>query len=83
MSLLSIYSLTAVLYALFFIVIPSLIVLEVNHYWRDDIMIIGLALFSFVIWVHSHEDIEELVSSDNTKKETTDAVELAGAEVIK
>ncbi len=82
-SLLSICSLTVVLYALFFIAIPSSIVWEVKPYWRDDIMIIGLALFSFILFGHSHEDSEELVSSDNTRTETADAVKLADEEVIK
>lgn len=82
-SLLSICSLTVVLYALFFMAIPSLIAWEVKPYWRDDILIIGLALFSFILFGHSHEDNKEVVSSDNTKIETVDAVKLADAEVIK
>jgi hypothetical protein len=82
-SLLSICSLTVVLYTLFFIVIPSSIVWEVKPYWRDDIMIIGLTLFSFILFRHSHEDSEVVISSDNTKIETADAIELADAEVTK
>lgn len=82
-SLLSICSLTVFLYALFFIAIPSLITWEVKPYWRDDIIIIGLALFTFILFGHSHEDSEEVVSSDNIKIETTDAVKLAGVEVTK
>lgn len=82
-SLLSICSLTVALYALFFIAIPSLIAWEVKPYWRDDILIIGLTLFSLILIGHSHGDSEWEVSSDNTKKETADTVKLADVEVIK
>ncbi|MFT5294917.1 MAG: hypothetical protein ACI9YH_000927 [Colwellia sp.] len=85
-SLLSICSLTVVLYALFFIAIPSLIAWEVKPYWRDDILIISLALFSFILFGHSHEESEASTSlndSENTKVETVDAVKFADAEVIK
>ena len=85
-SLLSICSLTVVLYALFLIAIPTSIVLKVNPYWQDDIIIIGLAIFSFVIFGHSHEENDESVSlgdSENTKIKTVDAVKLADAEVTK
>ena len=82
-SLLSICSLTVVLYALLFIAIPSSIAWDIKPYWRDDIMIIGLTLFAFILFGHSHEGSEESVSSDNTKIETTDAVKLADAEVVK
>jgi hypothetical protein len=46
-------------------------------------MIIGLALFSFILLGHSHEGSEERVTSDKTKIETVDVVKLADAEVIK
>jgi hypothetical protein len=85
-SLLSICSLTVVLYALLFIAIPTLIVWEVKPYWRDDILIISLAFFSFIIWGHSHKSSEENASLnelDNKKIETVDAVKLADTEGMK
>ncbi|MGB2742818.1 MAG: hypothetical protein WBC60_19920 [Cognaticolwellia sp.] len=54
--LLSIYSLTTVLYASFFIITPILVVAKIKFAWLDDIIIIGLALFSFSIWRHSQKE---------------------------
>jgi hypothetical protein len=58
-SLLSICSLTTVLYALILIVAPAIIAWEFKPFWRDDVMIIGLGIFTFILFGHSVEVPEE------------------------
>jgi hypothetical protein len=82
-SFLSICSQNVVLYAMFFIVVPSVIVFDVKPHWRDDFIIIGLAIFSFVIWKHTREMSNPKVSFDNTKVVINDAVNGTDAKVTK
>ncbi|PKH87340.1 hypothetical protein [Colwellia sp. Bg11-28] len=58
-SLLSICSLTTVLYALILIAAPAIIAWEFKPFWRDDVMIIGLGIFTFILFGHSVEAPEE------------------------
>lgn len=69
-SLISICSLTTVLYALIFIAVPALCVWEIKPFWRDDVLIIGLGLFAFIMLSHGQENED-------------DVSKLADAEVIK
>lgn len=69
-SLLSICSLTILLYAVIFIVIPAFIAWEFKPVWRDDVLIIGLGIFAFMIFGHSAETPEQ-------------SAELTGVEAIK
>ncbi|WP_434931194.1 hypothetical protein ACRWQM_02770 [Shewanella sp. HL-SH5] len=80
-SFLSICSQNVVLYATFFIVVPSVIVFDIKPYWLDDFIIIGLAIFSFVIWEHSRETSKPKVSSDNKKVVLNDTANCADAKV--
>tara|TARA_R110001592_G_scaffold46675_1_gene148500 strand:+ start:199 stop:1122 length:924 start_codon:yes stop_codon:yes gene_type:complete len=82
-SFLSICSQNVVLYATFFIVVPSVIVFDIKPYWLDDFIIIGLAIFSFVIWEHSRETSKPKLSSDNTKVVLNDTANCADAKVKK
>jgi hypothetical protein len=86
LSLLSICSLTTVLYASLFIVIPAFFTWENKPFWRDDALIIGLAVFTFVIWNHTLKHSEEainLAKVDNEKKVIEDTVKVAQSEVTK
>jgi hypothetical protein len=69
-SFLSICSLTTVFYAVILIAVPALISSEVKPFWRDDVMIIGLGIFTFIIFGHSVEAPEEAadLSSDEAIK---------------
>ena len=58
-SFLSICSLTTVLYAMILIAIPTFVTWGVNPFWRDDVMIIVLGIFTFIILGHSAEAPEE------------------------
>jgi hypothetical protein len=80
-SFLSICSLNVVLYAMFFIVAPSVIIFDIKPYWLDDFIIIGLAIFSFVIWEHSRETRKPKVSLDNKKVVLNDAANCADSKV--
>lgn len=58
-SLLSICSILTVVYAMLFIATPALLAWEFKPFWRDDVMIIGLGLFTFFMLGHSAEAPEE------------------------
>jgi len=64
-SLLSIFVLTTVLYAVTLIVIPSFIVHTTKAIWLDDVMIIGLGIFAFIQFTHSDEVSEEVATLPN------------------
>jgi hypothetical protein len=66
-SFLSICSLTTLLYALLLIAVPAFMAWEFKPFWRDDVMIIGLGIFAFIIFGHSVEDPEEPVKLPNTE----------------
>jgi ABC-type transport system involved in multi-copper enzyme maturation permease subunit len=59
-----------VFYAVILIAVPALISSEVKPFWRDDVMIIGLGIFTFIIFGHSVEAPEEAadLSSDEAIK---------------
>ncbi len=58
-SLLSIFFLTTALYAVLLIAIPSFIVKMTKAMWLDDVMIIGLGIFAFILLTHSGDINEE------------------------
>lgn len=58
-SFLSICSITTVLYAAILIAIPAFIAWEFKQFWRDDVLIIGLGVFTFILLGHSSELEEE------------------------
>ena len=66
-SLLSICSLTTLLYAVLFIVLPTFIALEFKPFWRDDVLIIGLGIFAFIMFGHSVEAPEETAKLSNVE----------------
>jgi hypothetical protein len=85
-SLLSICSLSTVLYALLFIVIPVLCVWKIEPFWCDDVIIIGLGVFSLIIFSHSQgsgEDAAQLNDPNHANKESEDALNAVDTEVTK
>jgi hypothetical protein len=66
-SLLSICSLTTVLYAMILIAAPAFIAWEFKTFWRDDVMIIGLGVFTFIMFGHSVEAPEETAKLSNVE----------------
>jgi len=85
-SLLSICSLTTVLYALIFIVMPVFIAWEYKPFWRDDVIIIGLGIFAFIIFCHTQDNSEETVKlgeADNENKVSKDSVKVVDVEGTK
>ena len=66
-SLLSICSLTILLYAVIFIAIPVFITWEFKPVWRDDVLMIGLGIFAFIILGHSAQTNEEVATIPNAE----------------
>jgi cation transport ATPase len=85
-SLFSICSLVTVLYALVFIVIPVRYFWDVKPFLRDDIIIIGLGLFSFIIFSHaqnSRKQTAKFIALDQTDTVSEDVIKVSETVVAK
>jgi len=83
-SSLSIISLTSVIYALIFIVIPDFITWKYKPFWHDDVMIIGLGVFTFIMFGISQDDRETAkLGDDHESKALEDSVKAVDIEITK